>query len=135
MPDGVTLIVERDEGLSETIRMILTAHGHQARVSDTSIAAMEAIRERRPDLIITNTWIETREAGWDFLRDLWADPTLRHSPIIIYSTDIPLLEARAERLARHRCVALQAPFDVRDLLLAITRVMDERAHEPGVPPA
>ena len=52
------LIVDDEEDIRELIAGILEDEGHHARTAADSDTALEIIRERRPNLIFLDIWIQ-----------------------------------------------------------------------------
>jgi DNA-binding response OmpR family regulator len=76
------LVVEDDSGLRELYRLGLTAAGFTVVAVEDGVDALRAIRDRRPHVVILDLGLP-RLSGRQVLRELRADVTTRHLPVII----------------------------------------------------
>ena len=64
---GRILVVEDDDGLRETLAEVLTDDGHEVRVAEDGEAALEALHEWVPELIVLDLMMP-RMNGYAFRR-------------------------------------------------------------------
>ena len=103
------LVVEDDEQLRRIITSNLTARGHEVRQASDATAALAALAEERPDLLILDINLPDR-TGWDVLRDAQLPDEVR----VLMLTAVPV---SPRRLAEFRPVAyLPKPFPLEALL-------------------
>jgi DNA-binding response OmpR family regulator len=103
------LVVEDDEQLRRIITTNLVARGHDVRQASDATAALHALAEERPDLLILDINLPDR-TGWDVLRDAQLPDDVR----VLMLTAVPV---SPRRLAEFRPVAyLPKPFPLEALL-------------------
>ena len=113
------LVVEDDEGIRESIIMLLEEHGFQATGAPDGRSALLALRAATelPGLILLDLMMPVLD-GWAFRTQQLADPRLAAIPVVILSaTNEP---ARAAR-DLHVEEILQKPLDVPRLLSVVDR--------------
>jgi DNA-binding response OmpR family regulator len=116
------LIVEDEALLRRVIARNLAGRGLEVREADSAEAAVSAVAEERPDLLLLDINLPDR-TGWEVLREL----NRRDSgvPTIVMSA----VRARPSRLDEFRPLAyLPKPFPLESLL----RLVLEPASEPSI---
>jgi PAS domain S-box-containing protein len=108
------LLADDNADLREYARRLL-AEQYQVHVVADGQAALEAARELRPDLIISDVMMP-RLDGFGLIREVRADPQLRAIPIILLSARAGE-ESRIEGLDRGADDYLVKPFSARELLV------------------
>jgi excisionase family DNA binding protein len=108
----LVLVVDRNAALREVVRVNLETVGYSVREAETVAAALAAIDDRAPALVLLDV-VRPGAEGWELLRRL----EHRHGsiPVIVYSgtADEQVGDAAAERLAAGLA---GKPFDPRDLV-------------------
>lgn len=116
-------IANHDSVLIRLLDEVLTEAGFQTVQLPEGARAYEEIKKHRPDLIVLDTWLESREAGWILFQVLRLDRETRGIPVLICSSDLVEYERRAASLEDHSHVdVLNKPFDI-DALVAKVRQM------------
>ena len=116
-------IANHDPVLVRLLSVVLTTAGFEWMALPASSLAYDEINRRQPDLIILDTWLETREAGWTLFQELRLDEVTREIPVLICSSDLEEYERRAASLEKHGNVSvLNKPFDI-DVLVKRVRQM------------
>ena len=116
-------IANHDPVLVRLLSVVLTTAGFEWMALPASSLAYDEINRRRPDLVILDTWLETREAGWTLFQELRLDEVTREIPVLICSSDLEEYERRAASLEKHGNVTvLNKPFDI-DVLVKRVRQM------------
>ncbi len=113
---GPILVVDDDEGILGFVQMALEDEGYEVLTARQAAAALDAIRQRRPQLILLDLWMPVMN-GWDFARAYRELPG-PHAPIVV------LTAGRAEGPDDGEVEAaayLSKPFDVDDLVEAVAR--------------
>lgn len=113
------LIVEDDESIGSTLRDGIECEGHTALLERDGDAALRAIHEMRPDLVILD-WILPTVSGLDVCRRLRAERN--HVPII-------MVTGRAQEI--EKVVALKSgaddyvtkPFSFTELMARVEAVL------------
>jgi CheY-like chemotaxis protein len=112
----------------ELIKDILIDAGYPNTVSHLGDNAFQHIREERPALILLDISVSNPGHGWSILDVLRLHRETRAIPVIILSTEMQLIEEKAELLRSLNCQSLEKPFEVEALL-------DKVAAAIGPPPA
>jgi DNA-binding response OmpR family regulator len=111
------LVLEDEPNISEALRFILTRNGWRVDVSADGHAAMGAMRDDPPDLLILDLMLPGLN-GFDILKSLRAEDGTR---------DLPVLMLTAKGQAADRCEAerlgvtrfMTKPFANADVINAV----------------
>ena len=95
----------------------LLAERYEVQAVPDGQAALEAVRERRPDLVLTDVMMPNLD-GFGLLRELRCDPATRTIPIILLSARAGE-EARVEGIEQGADDYLIKPFSARELLARV----------------
>jgi len=115
------LIVEDEATLRRIVARNLTGRGLQVREADSAEAAVGAVAEERPDLLLLDINLPDR-TGWDVLRELRRRDT--EVPTIVISA----VRANPSRLAEFQPLAyLPKPFPIEALLRLVFHTDKETA--------
>ena len=109
---GRVLIADDNADLREYVRRLLAEHYDVEVVSD-GLAALEAARARRPDVIVSDVMMPKLD-GFGLIRELREDPELRTIPVLVLSARAGE-EARLEGLHLGADDYLVKPFSAREL--------------------
>lgn len=85
-PQAPLVLIAEDSRIQAKIlenRLIQT--GYRVRTAPDGAAALEAVRQERPDIIISDIEMP-RMTGYEFCRSVKQDPALRDVPVILLST-------------------------------------------------
>jgi PAS domain S-box-containing protein len=115
---GRVLVVDDNADLREYMRRILSQAGHEVAVAVDGQEALEAVRARLPDLIVSDVMMP-RLDGFGLLRELRGDPDLRETPVLLLSARAGE-EARVGGLESGADDYLTKPFSARELLARVT---------------
>jgi CheY-like chemotaxis protein len=119
------LVVDDDRAIAQLAQVWLKAAGFETQVVYDGETALAAARAQRPDAILLDLRMP-RIDGLAVQARLREDPALRDIPIIF-------LTANVQETARRRALAggatgfLTKPYDARDLLDAVHRVVKGKA--------
>jgi CheY-like chemotaxis protein len=108
------LVVDDDADVLESLCEALEGEGYEVRGARDGIEALEAIAERRPDLIVTDLMMPTM-TGFELLAALHDTPELATIPTLII-TAVRGVEAQQQAPA---AMVLPKPLDLDRLLRAI----------------
>ena len=75
----------------------------------------EQLKSDRPDLVILDIRMDSRNTGWSLLNALKLDPATRDTPVIVTSGIPRELDEHEPWLRKHRIGILPKPFDLEDL--------------------
>lgn len=79
---GHVLLIEDEPNIIEAIRFILSRDGWRVDTHSDGKTAVEAVKTRRPDLIILDVMLPNR-SGFDILHDLRSDPEFTELPVLM----------------------------------------------------
>ena len=122
MEKGEILVVEDNDENRDIFRTILEYGGFGVSVAEDGEEGLEAIRQRRPALVILDIGLP-RMDGWELLRRLRRDGNgVRDTPVMVVTADT---SADGERRARRLgCVDfLTKPVEPRRLLARVQEVL------------
>jgi CheY-like chemotaxis protein len=115
------LIVDDEPDERFLLRRVLQRAGHEVIEANDGAAAMRAVRESAPDLVVTDVMMPVMSGG-ELIRCLRDDPATAHIPILAASGDI--------HLAGGADAALAKPYELHHLL-AIVQVLLKEGCGPG----
>ena len=110
----LVLIVDDDERLREYVRVNLEAEGYEVREAGSGPAALEALGERSPDLILLDVMMPQVD-GWETLRQIQEHTGIGAIPVIMFSGKVDEQSA-AEAESRGAQAFIGKPFDPRSLI-------------------
>ena len=96
-PLATLLVVEDDEQGRYMLRTLLSGHGYAIDSADDGLQALDRLREKTYDLVITDLLMPNLD-GFGLCRAMKADPALRAIPVLVYTATYTAPED--ERLAR-----------------------------------
>lgn len=109
-------VVNDDTVFLDLMDDLLSGEGYQTTIMKISGEAFQRIKEIQPSLVVLDIWIQRADNGWEVLNLIRLDPATTHIPVIVSSTDIRDLEAKAELLHSMNCDVLPKPFNLQTLL-------------------
>ena len=116
------LVVDDEADIRELVAGVLEDEGYQVRSAANSIAALEAIEERRPSLVLLDVWLQgSRLDGLQLLGEIkLRDPTI---PVLMISGHGNLDTAVAA--VREGAVDfIEKPFEAERLLYLVARATE-----------
>jgi len=123
-----TVLVVDDLASNRDLIVTLVKHaGHQALEAADGYLALEQVRTKHPDLVICDILMPTMD-GYEFVRQLRADPVIANTTVIFYTATF--MEREARNLASSCGVSdvLTKPCEPEDILRAIQSAL---AHSPA----
>ncbi|RMG44294.1 MAG: sigma-54-dependent Fis family transcriptional regulator [Acidobacteria bacterium] len=124
---ALVLVVDDERGIREVLRAALAADGHDVLTASGATAALEHLRERPVDLLITDLAMPGIDGVELLRRAREIRPDVPAIVITAYGSKETAIEAM-----RHGAVNyLEKPFDVEELRLHAARALGERrlSHE------
>ncbi len=112
-------VVEDNNGIRNLLEEVLSEPGYRVLGCPTAHEAQYCIQAERPDLLLLDNHLEYYAAGWRLLTQLRADTATTALPIILMSVDVGFLREHCVELHAQRCLALEKPFDLDDLLTTV----------------
>jgi CheY-like chemotaxis protein len=83
---GRILVVDDDPDFVAITSKVLTTAGHQVVTAANGTAALAAMREQPPDLVLLDIMMSTVLDGLDVSEEMRSDPDLKDVPIIMISS-------------------------------------------------
>jgi signal transduction histidine kinase/DNA-binding response OmpR family regulator len=108
------LLADDNADLRDYISRLLTDSGYEVEAVADGQAALESLRARRPDVLVTDVMMP-RLDGFGLLRAVREDPSLRDLPVIMLSARAGD-DAKVEGLDAGADDYLTKPFSARELL-------------------
>ncbi len=105
------LVVEDDPDTREMERFALQCTGFHVEVASNGRAALEALSELRPCVILLDLMMPVMN-GLDFLKSRQLEPALAKIPVICVSAAGPGLLSAALKLGAQECLVKPADLDV-----------------------
>jgi CheY-like chemotaxis protein len=127
MTPSSIFVTDDDQPLVELIKELLIHAGYPSAVWHVGEGAFYRIRDEQPTLVLLDINMKNPGRGWSTLDAMRLHPKTRTIPVILCSTDMHLLDAKADRLRDMNCQTLEKPFDIEMLL-------DKVAQAIGPPP-
>ncbi|MBV8503797.1 MAG: EAL domain-containing protein [Paucibacter sp.] len=128
------LVVDDHATNRELITSLAAYRGHECMEAADGLEALTKVRTARPDLVICDILMPTMD-GYEFVRQLRAEPAIAHTDVIFYTANF--LEQEARTLAQSCGVTqiLLKPCEPENVLQAIDLALCHAAPEPKAPPA
>ena len=120
---GTVLLIEDEPNIIEAIRFILSRDGWRVDTHSDGETAVEAVRARRPDLVVLDVMLPNR-SGYDILHDLRGDAEFRELPVL-------MLTARGQKKDRELAEKLGAsrfmtkPFSNNEVLETVRQLVGQ----------
>ncbi|MEE8279207.1 MAG: response regulator [Alphaproteobacteria bacterium] len=117
------LVVDDEPNIVLSLEFLIKQAGYEVRVARDGDAAIKAIEERLPDLVLLDVMMPKRD-GFDVCETIRANPVWKEIPII-------MLTAKGRDIEREKGLALGAdayitkPFSTRDALDQIRQFLGE----------
>lgn len=120
------LIVDDDDGMAETCRMLLEAHGFDVSVASTGAEALFKIRGASPDLIISDCAMPGM-SGVELSETIKADPQTAQLPILLMSGSPRCDVARSASYEAF----IKKPFLAENLLVEVRKLLNGTGATPS----
>src|SRR5258708_2487351 len=116
------LVVDDRYANREYLTTLLSYVGHRLLEASDGVEALQLARAEHPDLTITDL-LMPRMDGYEFARQLRADPEVGQIPVVFYTASYLVDEAAS--LARHCGVThiIQKPADPESLLKVVAEAL------------
>ena len=121
MPASV-LVVDDEPNIVLSLEFLMKQAGYDVRVARDGDAALKAVAERAPDLVLLDLMIPGRD-GYEVCQTIRANPACARTKIV-------MLTARSREVEREKGLALGAddfitkPFSTRELVERVKRHLD-----------
>ncbi|MBX3593913.1 sigma-54 dependent transcriptional regulator [Sphingomonas sp.] len=116
------LVVDDESDIRELVAGVLEDEGYETRGAADSDAALEAIAERRPSLVLLDVWLQgSRLDGLDLLDEIKRrDPSI---PVLVISGH-GNLDTAVAAIRRGASDFIEKPFEAERLLLLVERATE-----------
>jgi two-component system, NtrC family, nitrogen regulation response regulator NtrX len=116
------LIVDDEQDIRDLVSGVLEDEGYTARSAADSDAALEAIRDRRPSLVLLDVWLTgSRLDGLELLDEIKRrDPSL---PVLVISGH-GNLDTAVAAVRRGAADFIEKPFEAERLLMLVSRATE-----------
>ncbi|HEY7289849.1 MAG TPA: response regulator [Vicinamibacterales bacterium] len=122
---GKILIVDDDEGVTQTFARGLRLEGYQVRTANTAEAGLREARDEQPDAIILDLRMPLVD-GLGFLRQLRAHDAQRTTPVAIVTGDYFLDDAISTELRELGAELRFKPLWLEDLVGLARNLLQSR---------
>ncbi|MDZ7804652.1 response regulator transcription factor [Thiohalophilus sp.] len=120
---GQILIAEDEPYIVDALSFILRQAGHTVTAESDGSAVLEALRKTRPDLLILDIMLPTRN-GFELLKELKADEEFRQLPVLVLTAKGQAKDrAMAEQLGTDAFIA--KPFSNAEVLQCVERLIGQ----------
>lgn len=117
------LIVDDDQGIRETIRLVLEDTDHHVMEVSDGEQALHLLRESPVPLVVLLDLLMPKVSGIEFLNTVNADPRLKalHSIVLMTANRANLLQEVGPLLQEMHVEVIAKPFDIDSLLETVER--------------
>ncbi len=118
------LVVDDRASNRQFLRTLLGYAGHRVIEATDGAEALECVRKERPDLIISDLVMPTMD-GFEFLRQLRADPEVAATPVVFRTSTYDDERVRALAVAGGAVNVLKSPTEPAELLRTVADILGE----------
>ena len=119
----MVIIVDDDWHINNLVAEVLRDEGYDVHCCFTSTEALGVAQRIRPDVMVIDLQLETRDAGLRLLGALRADPATADIAVVICSADSLSLYRQAPQLAALGATVVSKPFQLDRLVAAVARLL------------
>ena len=125
MSEGYVLVVDDEPNIAMCLEYLMKRQGFAVRVAPDGETALDAMRERAPDVMLLDVMMPRRD-GYDLCQTVRATPAWKDVRII-------MLSARGRAIEREKGLALGAddyitkPFSTDKVIERVRQYMPEHA--------
>lgn len=83
MAQGRILIIDDDPDITEAMTVVLENRGYEIESAADSSEGMAKLQANRPDMIILDVMMRTRQEGFELSRELKTNPDYKDIPILM----------------------------------------------------
>ena len=120
------LVVDDQASNRELLVTLLKYANHSSLEAADGHLALAQVREARPDLVICDILMPTMD-GYEFVRQLRADPDIAHTEVIFYTATFMEREARSLAASCGVSTVLIKPSEPQDILRTIEEALGRSA--------
>jgi signal transduction histidine kinase/DNA-binding response OmpR family regulator len=127
---ATVLVVDDEPAVRTYLVGVLGAGGHRFLEASDGAQALALVRAQRPDVVISDILMPAMD-GYEFVRQLRADPASAHTPVIFHTAAYHEREARALAEACGVTHRIDKPSHPQTVLRVVGQVL---AGRPAAPP-
>ncbi|TMB94070.1 MAG: response regulator [Chloroflexi bacterium] len=116
-------IVNHDPVFLRLIDRLLTLEDFDVVVCPSGTLAHEVIVKAQPQLVMLDTWLEDRDAGWMLLQTLQLDERVSGIPVLICTSDREEFDTRVHEGGPSNLRCIQKPFKPETLVSTIREML------------
>jgi DNA-binding response OmpR family regulator len=130
------LVVDDNDELRQVVSLVLSSAGHETAQASSGHAALKAVAEREPDLIVLDLWMPGLN-GLDVCRAIKTNPFTAHIPVLMLTAQSEI-DYKVQGFEAGADEYLAKPFDPRELrarvaALRLVRREADRNPSSGLP--
>ena len=125
MPARIMVINDTQEIL-ELFEDLLTDEGYEVILYSFGIQDMEEVVRAAPDLIVLDLIIGGEQVGWQMLQKLKMKRKTANIPVIVCTAAVNAVQEMEGYLKSKKVGLVLKPFDIDDLLHAVSRALDPK---------
>ncbi|HKX42978.1 MAG TPA: response regulator, partial [Burkholderiaceae bacterium] len=119
---ATVLVVDDRPSNRELVLALLRHRGHQGLEAPDGYLALEKVRAARPDLVVCDVLMPTMD-GYEFVRQLRAEPAIAHTEVIFYTATFMEREARSLASSCGVSHVLTKPSEPKEILRVIEHAL------------
>ena len=123
------LVVNDTQEILDLFRELLEEEGYEVSLYSYAFDDLAEIKRVRPDLIILDFIVGGEAHGWQLLQKLKMGRATATIPVIVCSAALHLLRELEGHLKEKGVAVVPKPFDIDDLLRAVTGSWDQIARD------
>jgi DNA-binding response OmpR family regulator len=119
------LCIEDEPEMIDLIRLILTRRGFEVRGANGGKEGLEAIRAKRPDLILLDLMMPDMD-GWEVYQQMKANEQMRDIPVIVVTAKAQSID---KVLGLHIAKVddyIAKPFSPQELMSSVEKVLSRK---------
>ena len=120
----IVLIVEDHPMMRDTLAQLVQLEGMYALTSAHGERVLNLMKQYKPDVVILDVDLGKSYTGIDILRVIKRHPSLRHTPVILHTSESNINALPESKLAD---LILVKPVDPDELGMFIRRILKARA--------
>ncbi|MEO7804057.1 MAG: response regulator [Actinomycetota bacterium] len=125
MTTPLILIVEDHRSVRDLLRVVLESEGYRTLEATDGAEALQAARDRKPDLVVLDLMMPGVDGEW-FIRQMLADKSLLATPVVVVSAKQDAFETLESLLGLDNI--FPKPFEPEKLISRIEELIG-----PGQP--
>ncbi|MBZ0113484.1 MAG: response regulator [Thermoanaerobaculia bacterium] len=125
MSEASILVVDDEPDVRRMLQVILDRNGYEVQVVSSGLAALMAVNDETPDLILLDIMMEGMD-GWEVLKLLKMEERTRGIPVVILSARVEPRD-KVRGLQEGAVDYITKPFSVKDVLESIHLILKPRA--------